>query len=58
VIKYELAKYRDKLLLWAARRVPTWLAYWVYVDYGMSRIQDHEIVPEVHYTELLGRPRR
>jgi hypothetical protein len=56
--RYELEKARDKTLLWLAGKVPTRLAYWVYVDYGMSRIRDEEVVPEVRYAELLGRPHR
>jgi len=56
--QYEWEKRRDKALLAVAGRLPHRLAYWVYVDYGMSRIRDDEVVPEVRYTELLGRPVR
>ena len=57
MIQYELTKLRDKTLLRFARLVPDWFAYWVYIVYGGARIRDNEVVPEVRYTELLGRTR-
>lgn len=38
-----------------AHRLPRRLAYWSFIDSGVRLIADHEIVPEVRFTELLGR---
>lgn len=39
----------------AAHRLPRRLAYWSYIDTGVRHIKGDEIVPEVTYTEILGR---
>jgi hypothetical protein len=38
-----------------AHRLPRKLAYWSFIDTGVRYIQPDEIVPEVHYTDLLQR---
>lgn len=38
-----------------AHRLPRPLAYWSFIDSGVRYMRDDEIVPEVHYAELLQR---
>lgn len=40
---------------WLAHRLPRPLAYWSYIDTGVRAIEDHDVVPEVGYTEILSR---
>jgi hypothetical protein len=56
---YHWDKFRDKALLWIARNLfPERLKMWIYICYGGARIQDDEIVPDVKFTDLLGREPR
>ena len=49
--------YRTSDWAWAtaAHHLPRRLAYWSFIDSGARLIHSNEIVPEVHYTDLLAR---
>ena len=38
-----------------AHRLPRKLAYWSFIDSGVRHMKPDEVVPEVHYTDLLQR---
>lgn len=45
----------EAALMWLAHRLPRRLAYWSFIDSGVRLMRDDEVVPEVHYTDLLSR---
>ena len=38
--------------------LPERLKYWAAISFVSQRIEDDEIVPEVRFVDILGRPRR
>ena len=40
-----------------AVHLPARVAYWSFIHQGVRNIKDNEVVPEVTYTEVLGRLR-
>lgn len=42
-------------LMAIAHRLPRRLAYWSFIDSGVRAMGDHDVVPEVRYTDLLQR---
>lgn len=53
--RYQLDKFEERIWLWIARRLPKRLAYWSFINSGVSVIKDNEVVPEVEYVTVLQR---
>lgn len=54
-LRARLHETREAFWRWLAHRLPRRLAYWSFIDSGVRRIRSDEVVPDVRYTDLIGR---
>jgi hypothetical protein len=54
-LRERLNRTGEWVLRGVAHRLPRRLAYWSFIDTGVRYIKNDEVVPEVHYTDLLQR---
>lgn len=54
-LRERLSRTGELVWLKIAHRLPRRLAYWSFIDSGVRHIRNDEVVPEVHYMEILQR---
>ena len=57
-MRERLARTREWVEREVAYRLPEQVKYWAAISFVVARIEDDEIVPEVRFVDVLGRPRR